>query len=141
MNQLDWFQARAETFEYKNRRIGPDFADEKAVRILNRVVSWDESGIEYEADQRHAELIIKHLSGSKSVVTLGEKKAFEVRESVADLTRESAGVYRAIVARGNFFAQARSDIQFTINQLARRMSCSKECDWDSAERLERYLIG
>ena len=103
---------------------GPDFADEKAVRILNRVVSWTESGIEYEADQRHAELIIKHCnlqSESKSVATPGEKKAYEDREQVPDLSR----LYRAIVARGTFLAQDRSDIQYAANQLSRRWQHQK----------------
>ena len=51
----------------------------KHVRVLNRVVSWNDIGIEYEADQRHAEIIIKHMRlqlGSKPVVTPGEKTPF-----------------------------------------------------------------
>ena len=42
-------------------RLGPGQSDDKAMRILNRVVQWTSEGIAYEADQRHAELIVKQL--------------------------------------------------------------------------------
>ena len=67
-------------------------------------MSWTESGIEYEADQRHAELIIKHCnlqSDSKSAATLGEKMAYGDREQVPDLCREQPSLYRVIAARGH----------------------------------------
>ena len=41
--------------------MGPGKEDEKSIRILNRIVEWSESGIIYEADQRHAEIIIKQM--------------------------------------------------------------------------------
>ena len=44
-----------EIFEIKLKaRLGPDEKDDKHVRILNRVVEWDQEGVKYEADQRHA---------------------------------------------------------------------------------------
>ena len=49
-------------FEYKHRgRLGPCEKDDKSIRILNRVVSWDGEGIKYEADQRHAEVIAQQM--------------------------------------------------------------------------------
>jgi hypothetical protein len=47
------------------------------VRILNRVITWTEHGVEYEGDQRHAEIIIKQmglLSNSKSAPTPGIRR-------------------------------------------------------------------
>ena len=59
---LDWVKGRfEEKYEIKHQRIGPGPRDNKVVRILNRVVQWDDSGIKYEADQRHAEIIVKRL--------------------------------------------------------------------------------
>ena len=56
--------------------------DDKAVRILNRVVYWDAEGIKYEPDQRHAEIIIQQLGlkGKKTAVTPGVKPANEKDE-------------------------------------------------------------
>ena len=60
---LDWFRDKIQgKFEVKFRgRLGPDNGDNKSVRILNRIVTWTNEGIRYEADQRHAELIIRHM--------------------------------------------------------------------------------
>ena len=77
---------------------------------------------------------------SKAVSTPGEKREFEDRESSNDLTHEEAFRFRAIVARGNYLAQDRTDVQYAVKELSRRMSTPKKCDWVSAKRLGRYLI-
>ena len=55
---LDWFQdVIRRKFDIKVRgRIGPEKGGQKNMRILNRIVEWTEEGINYEADQRHAEI-------------------------------------------------------------------------------------
>jgi len=61
-------------------RLGPDNNDDKAVRILNRVIEWSSEGLRYEADQRHGELIVKDVGlkeGSKTVNTPGLKNAVD----------------------------------------------------------------
>ena len=60
---LDWFENKIkEEFEVKVRgRLGPGGEDLKAIRILNRIVEWTVEGLRYEADQRHAEIIVKEL--------------------------------------------------------------------------------
>merc|ERR1711940_492141 len=57
---LDWFRAKIQQkIEVKFRgRLGPGVRDDRSIRILNRVVEWSEEGIHYEADQRHAGLIV-----------------------------------------------------------------------------------
>ena len=49
-------------------------------------------------------------------------------------------MYRAIVARGIYLAQDRSDIAFAVKELSRRMSCPDARDWHSLKRLGRYLL-
>ena len=68
--QLNWFRENiGERFDVKFRgRLGPGPRDDKSIRVLNRVVEWTENGLSYEADQRHADLIVKGLGlegGSK----------------------------------------------------------------------------
>ena len=60
---LDWFRDRISSrFEVKFRgRLGGDKGDVPHIRILNRIVSWFPDRIEWEADQRHAEIIIKQM--------------------------------------------------------------------------------
>ena len=62
-SSLDWFRRQiSDKFEVKFRgRLGPEDTDDKSIRILNRIATWDDEGIKYEADQRHADIIIKEL--------------------------------------------------------------------------------
>ena len=45
--------------------LGPEAGLESEVRILNRKLEWTREGIEYEADDKHAKLIIEEC-GVKS---------------------------------------------------------------------------
>ncbi|MFM7989692.1 MAG: hypothetical protein ACKPKO_61305, partial [Candidatus Fonsibacter sp.] len=74
--ELDWYrEVLTNKFEAKVKgRIGPRKQDDKSMRVLNRTIQWTEKGIEYESDQRHAEIIVAEFgwgTGSKSVVTPG----------------------------------------------------------------------
>ena len=60
---LDWYRGViTERFESKVKgRSGPGRADGKSMRVLNRMNHWTPVGIEYEADQRHADIIVVEL--------------------------------------------------------------------------------
>ena len=64
------------TFECKLKgRLGTGDNDMKEMRVLNRIVRITPDGLLYEADPRHAEMLIKafKLEDSKPVVTPGVK--------------------------------------------------------------------
>ena len=63
--------------------LGPEPTDDKSVRILNRIVSWNDRGIQYEPDQRHVEIVIKALGldKGKSVATPGAKEKLDTDTS------------------------------------------------------------
>ena len=86
------------------------------MRILNIIAEWTEYGIKYEADQRHAELVIKELGlkeDSKPVATPGVKSDRKYEEDVDEEMRpEDATRFRAIAARSMYLSQDRSDVQF-----------------------------
>ena len=147
-HQLDWYRGQVTSkFESKVKgRIGPAKDDLKSMRVLNRLVQWTSEGIEYEADQRHAELIIQELGlqeGSKSVNTPGEsgkgKGAPEGDEE--ELSPTERTWYRGMVARGNYLAQDRCDIQYAIKELSRGMQNPSKAHVKALKRLGRYLIG
>ncbi len=70
-----------------------------------------------EADQRHAELIVRAMKlkeGSKSVLTPGVKvKGVDQTE----LPKEEATTFQANVARGNYLTQDRTDIEYAVKEL------------------------
>ncbi len=56
--------------------LGPGPDQSRQVRILNRVVSWSREGLQYEADQRHAEIIVADLGleSAKPLTTPGSRE-------------------------------------------------------------------
>ncbi len=73
-NQLRWLDTQLKSrFEIKTDYLGPGDNHAKQLRILNRILSWEHDGIAYEADQRHAEIIIKSMNVQKSVSTPGSR--------------------------------------------------------------------
>ena len=116
--------------------------------VLNRIVTYDhETGkVTYEADPRHAEMIIRQLNleNAKSVVTPSEKKkSSEVLASVGlpPVTAEQTTLYRSLVMRAQFLAQDRADIAETVKSLTRKMKAPNDADVKDLKRLGRYLVG
>ena len=140
-SQLDWFRACISgKFEVKFRgRLGPGQDEDRSIRILNRVLEWTDEGLKYEADQRHAEIIIKQLGlrqdskavSSPSIASSGDE---------SELSSEQSTMYRAMVARANYLAQDRGDIAYAVKELCRHMSKPRNCDWTALKRLGRYLL-
>jgi len=146
--QLNWFTTKInEKFETKHRaRFGPEAKDGKSVRILNRVVTWTEKGVDYEPDQRHTDVILQQLGLSSKSKALSSPmlKPSDIKEEDGDeteLQRDQATLHRAITARGLYLAQDRSDIQFAVKELSRQMSQPTKRYWKALVRLGRYLIG
>ncbi len=74
---LRWLGARlAEEFDVKTEFLGPGRGCSQQIRVLNRVICWTADGITYEADQRHAEIVIEELglTGAKTVATPGTRE-------------------------------------------------------------------
>ena len=59
-NQLNWCRKRLEEkYEVTVEVLGPDAEQCREVRVLNRILRWTDDGIEYEADPRHVEIMLK----------------------------------------------------------------------------------
>ena len=113
-------------------------------KVLNRVLRRTEEGWEYEADPRHAELIIKSLKleESKPVSTAGEdEKEWKLEEESESLEGAQAREYRALAARANYLAADRADIQYAVKEICRGMATPTRGGWRKLKRLGRYLVG
>ena len=122
-------------------RLGPREDDEKSIRILNRIVTWTEEGIEYEADQRHVEIVAKDLqlkTQSRSVGTPAEKNP--ALGKTEKLEPNGATKYRANVARLNYVTQDRTDISYAVKELSSEMSEPTTDSWAKLKRAGRYLL-
>ena len=118
----------------------------REAKILNRVVRATESGWEYECDQRHVEIILEHLrlTEAKPLGTPGvEETTAKNSEDDAEipLSAPEVSMYRAVVARANYIAQDRPDLQYAVKELCRRMGDPTEESMNRLRRLGRYLKG
>ena len=118
IEDVRWLKGKLEErFELKSQILGEK--EEHEGRILNRVIRWTPEGWEYEADQRHAELLIKslNLQDAKAVETPYEepKKWLEQEESVK-LSHDLATEYRSLGARANYLAVDRTYIQVSTKE-------------------------
>ena len=133
------------TMYIKNRGIiGPAPGYVKVIRILDRMLTWKESGLEYEADQRHADKIIQDLGLGDSTAVTSPGVQPNVQDNDDDyMEREEAKIYRGIVARANYLTQDRSEIQYSTKELSRTMANprKKKQIGKQAERLGNMLIG
>jgi hypothetical protein len=140
---LTWFEhTLLTTFEGKVKGRLQKPGDE--LRILNRIARRTENGYEWEADQRHAELIIASAgldSESKPLSNPGRKLAGKELDEPDLLGAEAASEYRARAARANFLASDRPDVAFAVKELCRGMSAPTVRDQDALKRLARYLLG
>ena len=80
---LRWFEDRLkENFEIKADILGAAGHPCKEVTLLNRVVIWGGAGISWEADHRHAELVVRQLDleHAKGLATSGSKSTSNKKE-------------------------------------------------------------
>ena len=121
--QLKWLQQELETeYALKLRALlGPDPTDDKEVRILNRVVTWSESGLTYEADSRHAEIIIRDLglTKAKAVTTPGVKESTASGASPSRAS-PSPSIERASARRRRSCSGSRRRPRLCLARAARR---------------------
>ena len=95
--------------------MGSEESDLKEIRILDRVVSWTNRGITYEADQRHVELCLLEES-SNPISTPTGQIGHEVQR-------------RGIVARMDYFDQDRSEFRFAVMEWGKEMSSKTQASF------------
>ena len=112
-------------------------------RILNRIVRWTPEGWEYEADQRHAELIIQAMGmeKGKAVATPGEEEpSWKLEDNDKELGPKETTLYRMVAARANYLSSDRTDIQYSVKECCRGMAAPQVHHLSGLKRLARYLV-
>jgi hypothetical protein len=90
---------------------GPN--DVREMRVLNRVLRWESWGIAYEADPRHAELLIQALGDrAQSRVAPGVKSGSGPTADSDPLPWDAVRLFRACAARANYLGLDRVDVAF-----------------------------
>ena len=133
------------SFEVSSEIIGPEPGDKSEVKLLNRIVGYESWGIRYEPDPRHVEEIIEAMGmkEASSVCTPGVKDQalLDEIEKSPTLDTMEAHRYKSIVAKMNYVAMDRADIQYAVKEAARTMAAPRVRDWSKLARITRYLVG
>ena len=169
-----------EKYESKHIRMGASKGAVKTIKVLNRIIRWEDESISIEADTRHVITAMKdlNLSDAKGVSTpairehtdkrhdnegdeYGEKtvkgRKIKVQEDGRPVTcmgsvmksggeedeelgGEEATLYRSVVARFNYLAPDRQDIQFAVRECAKSMAKPTRLSMVKLKRIGRYLL-
>ncbi len=125
-------------------RLGGGPGELKELRVLNRVIQWTPAGLRYEADPRHAEIVVRGVAGAERALSAPgtSSKEFEAAPGEGeDLPERTASLFRSFAARANYLALDRPDISQATKELCRRMSAPKSADLRALARVARYLAG
>ena len=142
---LDWYKLELEKlYELKElARLGPGAQDDKEATVLNRVVRWTPEGLEYEADPRQQEKLLRDLKlegdGVKASASPGVNPTREQTDADAPLDSEKTTPYRAVSARGNYLSSDRPELQFAAKECCRWMAAPTELGLAGLKRLGRFV--
>ena len=129
----------------KAQTLGPGNEDQKQIKIPNRIVTWNNTnGINYEADHRHVEIIIKQLQlADANIITTPSTKeeGTTIEDKDVALGDKEVTNYRALVARCNYLSPDRPNIAYIVKELARAMATPTNGVLQRLKRLARYLKG
>ena len=140
---LIWMEAQMrEKYELTvGARLGPGEKDDHEGLVLNRVVRWTSTGLEYEADPRQAERLIDdlELDGANGVTTPGVKPLVHQLESEQPLSDKEHTPFRGSGARANYLGPDRPDVIYSAKEVCRGMSAPTDLHQAALKRLGRYL--
>jgi hypothetical protein len=124
-------------------RLGGGRGELRELRVLNRVIRWTPAGLKYEADPRHAEIIVRGVVGAERAVGSPgtHSKDYEEKYDDRELPEATARLFRSFAARANYLALDRPDISQATKELCRRMSAPRAGDLQALLRVARYLSG
>ena len=131
-------------YEIKEHCFGPESGMKNEIQFLNRTLRWTKQGITCEADQRHADIVIKmNMKQANAVSTPTVPESSEeanLRLSSPDMTKDEASRFRGLLARVNYLSLDRLDLQFAAKTASQHMVQPKACDWAKIKRIARYLV-
>ena len=143
--QLDWFENLLEArYELKRGgRLGPGKDDAREISVLNRILRWTETGLEYEADPRQCERLLEGLQLDDScngAATPGLKPLPAQIDAEQPLPPDKQSEILALAARSNYVSADRVDIQFSSKECCRFVSAPGSLATDALKRLGRYVL-
>ena len=133
-----------EWYDVKDRGIMGSAEEEiKEIVILGRLLRWKENWVEYEADPKHREVLVREfgLAGNSKAATSPGVKEKDEGGNHEELTKQEATWFRSMAARANYLGADRGDIQVGVKEACRGMASPTWGDVAKLKRVVRYLVG
>ena len=116
---------------------------------MNRTISWTRSGILYQADGKHAQVAIAQLGLEEAKVVATPMMRESTSEGDDDDEKDSerggllgddqARLFRSVIARLNYLASDRPDLQFAVRVCSSGMAKPHWKDLQRLKRIVRYI--
>ena len=140
-DDLDWLLKKLnEKLELVQKaRLGPGYDNEATV--LNRCVTYSDSGLTWEADPRHAELAVAEIgpqSARPQTSSGGAKPSAPLDHE--ELFPDGQQAYHSVSARLAYLASDRPDIAFACKECSRAVGKATRADLIRLKRIGRYLL-
>ena len=122
--------------------LGPEPGDDKETRILNRKLTWGDSGLIYEGDEQHVKTIIAGMGLQEESKGLSQAvyKEDDGEDESEELEPWAARRYRSLAAVVNYLSLDRPDLQFAASVLGRSMARPTERAQLRLKKVARYLL-
>ena len=140
-DDLDWqSQKRNEKLELVQKaRLGPGY--DSAATVLNRCVTYSDTGLTWEADPRHAELAAAELglqSARPQTSPGGAKPSTPLDHEELEPVGQKA--YHSVSARLAHLAAGRPDVAFACKECSRAAGKATRADLTRVKRIGRHLL-
>jgi hypothetical protein len=115
------------------------------VVILGRTLRWKEWGIEWEADEKHRELLMDRFGFDKKTKSLDQNGDNEVHQDEEweqePLDTGESTEFTAAAARLNFLSQDSPELQYPAKEVSTEMATPRIGAWKRMKRVSRFLLG
>ena len=138
-DDLDWLsQKLSEKLEVQKARLGP--GHDREATVLNRCVTHSDSGLKWEADPRHAELVVTEhgLQAARPQTSPGDPKPNAPLDH--ELEPDGQKAHHSVSARLAYPAADRLDIAFACKECSRAVGKATRADLTRLKRIGRYLL-
>ena len=122
-------------WETRDQMIGPKPSDQKELCILNRTLRWCKDGLVFAANLRHG----TEKSEPVSSPATGDGATRCQSDELKSLDEEGKRLYQRIVAKLNYPAHDRLDLEYATSCLASAVSSPSLGDVQAAKRVGRHL--
>lgn len=144
--ELDWLEAElGKRYAIKTQRLRRPGTGEGdcEVKGLNRVVRCTSLGYDFEADPRHAELVVQQTLASpgRAAVTPGLDEKEKEEEEDKALQGDSVKLFRSIAARCNYLSQDKPELRFPVQEICKEMASPTAGSWRQLVRIAEFLKG